>query len=48
MRRSRLIKLVIGLAIVGYLAVSIYTTRAKWLPWIPGVATKLEPRPDPI
>jgi HEAT repeat protein len=48
MRRSRLFKLVIGLAIVGYLAISVYTTRAKWLPWIPGVATKLEPRPDPI
>jgi HEAT repeat protein len=48
MRRSRLIKLVIGLAILGYLAISVYTTRAKWLPWIPGVATKLEPRPDPI
>jgi HEAT repeat protein len=47
-RRKRLIAIAVSLAFIVYIAIAVHATRHKWLPWVPGIATKLEPTPDPM
>jgi HEAT repeat protein len=48
MRRTRLLTIIIGPALIGCSAIALYATRDRWQSWIPGSVDRFEPAADPI